>query len=148
MKLYVYIFKRLDLKRFEIFKNIPSNCRPQFSDFSQRYRLYYYYFSILRLFFYITAIFFSKILAILLRVLLNGHIKCIVCICVSFLYICLTSETLHYPWIPSYTITWSLPVFIHVWVWFVSWSSDNSNVRRLRHSTIQLPSMTKFLESS
>ena len=101
MKLYVYIFKRLDLKRFEIFKNIPSNCRPQFSDFSQRYRLYYYYFSILRLFFYITAIFFSKILAILLRVLLNSHIKCIVCICVSFLYICLTSETLHYPWIPS-----------------------------------------------
>ena len=32
MKLYVYIFKRLDLKRFEIFKNIPSNCRPKFSD--------------------------------------------------------------------------------------------------------------------
>ena len=31
----------------------------------------------------------------------NSHIKCIVCICVSFLYICLTSETLHYPWIPS-----------------------------------------------
>ena len=27
----------------------------------------------------------------------------IVSICVSFLYICLTSETLHYPWIPSYT---------------------------------------------
>ena len=26
----------------------------------------------------------------------------IVSICVSFLYICLTSETLHYPWIPSY----------------------------------------------
>ena len=25
----------------------------------------------------------------------------IVSICVSFLYICLTSETLHYPWIPS-----------------------------------------------
>ena len=25
----------------------------------------------------------------------------IVFICVSFLYICLTSETLHYPWIPS-----------------------------------------------
>ena len=103
MKLYVYIFKRLDLKRFEIFKNIPSNCRPQFLDFSQRYRLYYYYFSILRLFFYITAIFFSKILAILLRVLLNSRIKCIVCICVSFLYICLTSETLHYPWICDQT---------------------------------------------
>ena len=32
----------------------------------------------------------------------NSHIKCIVCICVSFLYICLTSETLHYPWIPSF----------------------------------------------
>ena len=134
MELYVYIFKRLDLKRFEIFKNIPSNCRPQFSDFSQRYRLYYYYFSILRLlilllFFYITAIFFSKISAILLLFFYitainittiflyygyiflrdigyittstNSHIKCIVCICVSFLYICLTSETLHYPWIPS-----------------------------------------------
>ena len=33
MKLYVYIFKRLDLKCFENFKNITSNCRPQFSDF-------------------------------------------------------------------------------------------------------------------
>ena len=75
MKLYVYIFKRPDLKRFEIFKNIPFNCRPQFSDF------------------------FSKISAILLST--DSHIKCIVCICVSFLYICLTSETLHYPWIPS-----------------------------------------------
>ena len=75
MKLYVYISKRLDLKRFEIFKNVPSNCRPQFSDF------------------------FSKISAILLST--DSHIKCIVCICVSLLYICLTSETLHYPWIPS-----------------------------------------------
>ena len=28
----------------------------------------------------------------------------IVSICVSFLYIYLTSETLHYPWIPSLTI--------------------------------------------
>ena len=71
-----YIFKILDLKLFEIFKNIPSNCRPQFSDF------------------------FSKISAILLST--DSHTKCIVsCICVSFLYICLTSETLHYPWIPS-----------------------------------------------
>ena len=75
MKLYVYVFKRPDLKRFEIFKNIPFNYRPQFSDF------------------------FSKISAILLST--DSHIKCIVCICVSFLYICLTSETLHYPWIPS-----------------------------------------------
>ena len=33
MKLYVYIMKRLALKGFEIFKNIPSDCRPQFSDF-------------------------------------------------------------------------------------------------------------------
>ena len=80
MKLYVYIFKRLDLKRFEIFKNIPSNCRPQFSDF------------------------FSKISAILLST--DSHIKCIVCICVSFLYICLTSETLHYPW----TLVFVLPL--------------------------------------
>ena len=78
MELYVYISKRLDLKRFEIFKNIPSNCRPQFSDF------------------------FSKISAILLST--DSHIKCIVCICVSLLYICLTSETLHYPWIPSYSV--------------------------------------------
>ena len=35
----------------------------------------------------------------------NSHIRCIVCICVSFLYICLTSETLHYPWIPSFTLS-------------------------------------------
>ena len=65
MKLYVYIFKRLNLKRFEIFKNIPSNCRPQFSD-------------------------------------LWFCMYCIHCfyLC-QFLYICLTSETLHYPWIPS-----------------------------------------------
>ena len=28
MKLYVYIFKILDFKRFEIFENVPSNCRP------------------------------------------------------------------------------------------------------------------------
>ena len=30
------------------------------------------------------------------------HIKCIVCICVSFSCSCLTFETLHYPWIPSH----------------------------------------------
>ena len=75
MKLYVYILKRLALKGFEIFKNIPSNCRLQFSDF------------------------FSKISAIYLST--DRHIKCIVCICVSFLCSCLTFETLHYPWIPS-----------------------------------------------
>ena len=88
-----YIFKRLDLKRFEIFKNIPSNCRPLFSDF------------------------FSKISAILLST--ESHTKCIVCICVSFLCICLTSETLHYPWILSYSLALHLnvtpeqPWFIH-----------------------------------
>ena len=32
----------------------------------------------------------------------DSHIKCMVCICVSFLYSCLTFETLHYPWIPSF----------------------------------------------
>ena len=63
---------------FEIFKNTPSNCRPQFSDF------------------------FSKTSATLLST--DSHIKYIVCICVSFLYVCLTSETLHYPWIPSFCL--------------------------------------------
>ena len=33
MKFYVYIIKILDFKRFEFFENIPSNCRPQLSDF-------------------------------------------------------------------------------------------------------------------
>ena len=79
MKLYV-TYSRLDLKRFKIFKNIPSNCRPRFSDI------------------------FSKISAILLST--DRDIKCIVCVCVSFLYICLTSETLHYPWVPSYEFKW------------------------------------------
>ena len=44
MKLYVYIFKILDFKRFEISENIPSNCRP-----------------------HSFQIFFSKLSAILLR---------------------------------------------------------------------------------
>ena len=59
MKLYVYIFKRLDLKFSKI----------QFSD-------------------------------------LLFCMYCIHCfyLC-QFLYICLTSETLHYPWIPSYIFT-------------------------------------------
>ena len=76
MKLYVYILKGLALKGFEIFKSIPSNCRLQFSDF------------------------FSKISAILLST--DRHIKYIVCIWVSFSCSCLTFETLHYPWIPSF----------------------------------------------
>ena len=76
IKLYVYILKRLALKGFEILKNIPFNCRLQFSDF------------------------FSKISAISLST--DRHIKCIVCICVSFSCSCLTFETLHYPWIPSF----------------------------------------------
>ena len=35
----------------------------------------------------------------------------IVSICVSFLYICLTSETLHYPWIPS----WDTLYMLNIW---------------------------------
>ena len=31
----------------------------------------------------------------------DTHMKCTVCICVSFLYSFLTVKTLHYPWIPS-----------------------------------------------
>ena len=80
MKLYVYIFKILDLKRFEIFENITSNCRPQFSDFSQ--------------------VLSTESIEIIDRSIISttdSHIKCIVCICVSFLYSCLTFETLHYP---------------------------------------------------
>ena len=65
MKLYVYIFKRLDLKRFE----------------------------------------FSKIYLLIadhsFQIYCSVCIVFIVSICVSFLYIYLTSETLHYPWIPS-----------------------------------------------
>ena len=93
MKLYVYIFKRLDLKRFEIFKNIPSNCRPQFQIFLKDIGY------ITTIFLYYGYIFLKDIGYITTST--NSHIKCIVCICVSFLYICLTSETLHYPWIPS-----------------------------------------------
>ena len=52
------------------------------------------------IFLYYGYIFFKDIGYIITST--NSHIKCIVCICVSFLYICLTSETLHYPWIPSY----------------------------------------------
>ena len=76
MKLYVYIFKILDLKRFGIFENITSNCRPQFSDFSQ--------------------VLSTDSIEIIDRSIISttdSHIKCIVCICVSFLYSCLTFET-------------------------------------------------------
>ena len=75
MKLYVYIFKRLHVKHFDIFKNKQCNSRHNFQ------------------------IFFSIMSDILLST--DRHIESIICICVSFLYSCLTSETLHYPWIPS-----------------------------------------------
>ena len=61
MKLYVHIFKRLDLKSFGIFKNTLSIFTPQ-KDFR---------------FFFLKNIGTDT---------------------------CLTCETLHYPWIPSYSI--------------------------------------------
>ena len=57
--------------------------------------------AILLLFFYITAIFFSKISAIFLRVLTVTLSALFVFVSVFYTLICLTSETLHYPWIPS-----------------------------------------------
>ena len=49
----------------------------------------------------------------------DSHIKCIVSICVSFLYSCLTFETLHYLWIPSYNefpCHWQFFAFVIVYI--------------------------------